>query len=95
MKKILTPRATGKTHSLIVESAKTGSYIVCANKIESERIKQRARELELSIPQPITYSEFLRKQYYGAGIKGFLIDNADRLLQAMTPVPVHTITMNP
>ena len=86
-------RAQGKTCEAIKHSAQTGSYIVCANMKECDRVFRQAGQMGLSIQFPITFSEFIERCYYSAGIKGFVIDNADALLQSLTPVPIRAITM--
>ena len=49
----------------------------------------------LKIPLPITYIEFVNKEYHSKGISGFLIDNLERLFEYMSDVPVHAVTMTP
>lgn len=95
MEKIILERGLGKTKSLIVKSARFGHYIVCANFDEAHRIKSFAEEMGLKIPLPITYREFVNKEYHSKGISGFLIDNLERLFEYMSDVPVHAVTMIP
>lgn len=95
MKKIIMKRGHGKTYQLIKLSSELQNYIVCRNKNEAHMIMSMAKELNFNIPQPITYQEFINKQYYGQGIKGFLIDNAEYLLQSMTSVPINAISITP
>ncbi len=96
MKKIILEQGGGKTDQLIAMSADSGAYIVCLSEREAARIQSRAKELEFKIPFPITFHEFLGGQYHPSGIKnGFLIDNADLLIQSLTPVTVKAITMRP
>ena len=94
MEIIIQKRQHGKTKRLIEESAKSGGYIVCRDKHECARISMVARDLGLKIPFPISFDEFTRKEYYGRGIKGgFLIDQADDLLQSMSVVPIKAISL--
>lgn len=93
MEIILKPRNSGKTTELIKKSAESGHYIVCYNMKEVAAIAKHARELNLNIPFPLTYDEFFRKQYHAKGIKGFLIDNAELLLQEMTRVKIYALTI--
>lgn len=90
MLKIALPKGTGKTDNLIVLSANNWFYIVCRN---PDLVARRARQLGLDIPQPLSYFEFCNNQYFGKGIKGFLVDDADALIQSMTIVKVHAVTM--
>lgn len=94
MKIICKPRRAGKTIELIKIAAEKQSYIVCLHRKECVRIADLARELGLKIQFPLTADEFIRKNYHACGIKGgFLIDNADMLLQSMTRVPIHAISV--
>ncbi len=88
------PRLAGKTMELIRASAHYWHYIVCENMKEASRICNAAEQMGLKIPQPITYDEFINKRYHGRGIKGFLIDNVDLLLQVLSPgVPIAGISL--
>lgn len=87
-------RNTGKTTELIKLSATHQFYIVCHSIQEANGILEQARGMGLNIPAPITYDDFINKNYYGKGIRGFLIDNAEYLLQQMTRVPIMAITIN-
>lgn len=93
MKIIIRPRGMGKTTELIRQSNKEWKYIVCHSHQEAVRIQEQARRINIEIPLPITYQEFLEKQYYGKGIKGFLVDNVGMLLQSLSPVKIDTITL--
>jgi hypothetical protein len=94
MEKIILGRGEGKTDCLIRLSAENHNYIVCATMQEAGRIQQRANELGLDIVLPITYREFVERDYNGRGVKGFLIDNIEHLAQSMTVVPVNAITLS-
>jgi len=93
MKVISRPRGMGKTTELIKMSAKENQYIVCSTYNDCTRVFRQAQSLGLDIPFPITFDEFIRREYYGKGIKGFLIDNADLLLQHMSSVPIEAVTI--
>ena len=47
-------------------------------------VKHEAIKLGYDILFPLTYREFLDNKYYKSGIKGFLIDNADMMLQELS-----------
>lgn len=87
-------RNTGKTTELIKLASTHQAYIVCHSIQCANGILKQARDMGLNIPMPITYDNFIDKKYYGEGIKGFLIDNAEHLLQRMTKVPIMAITIN-
>lgn len=83
MKIIYGPRRSGKTTQLIRMAHKHWYYIVVKDMKEARRVSLEAEKLEFKIPFPITYKEFLGQEFYKNGIKGFLIDNADILLQQL------------
>lgn len=93
MKVICRGRQEGKTIEAIKMSAETGSYIVCYSQRECSRVFQVAQEMGLNILFPISFDEFLSKKYYSRHIKGFIIDNADMLLQHLTPIRVECVTL--
>ena len=95
MEKIILERGEGKTTELIKKSAEAGHYIVCFSIDEASRISAEARSMDLEIPLPITYREFIEGRYSSRNIKGFLIDNADLLIEFISQVPVTAITMTP
>lgn len=95
---IVRGRQTGRTDEIIrmcAEDEKNGeiSYIICMSHSEVRRIFDRAKELNLIIRFPLTFNEFLNKQYYSKTIRNFYIDNADLLLQSMTTINIKAITM--
>ena len=94
MKCIIRPRQLGKTTELIKLASK-GRYklIVCHNQNEARRIFKLARNMDLNIPLPISYREFLDKSYCGNNIEAFLIDNVDLFLGYLTEVPIEVITI--
>ena len=58
-------------------------YMVCANRQEADRVFNLARKMDIIIPLPITYSEFIENRYHGVGVKKLHIDDADMLLRQM------------
>ncbi len=93
MKIIYTKRAEGKTTKLIQMSAESGYYIVCHPKTV-EHVMRQAHKLDLKIPNPLNYDEFINKRYRGTGIKGLLVDDVDLLVQHMSSIQVHAITLS-
>lgn len=81
MKIIYKKRRAGKTTELINIAANGFYYIICTTTEEAGRVARQAEELGKDIPMPISFDEFVNKRFNPAGIKGFLIDNADLLLQ--------------
>jgi hypothetical protein len=99
MKVIASGRKTSRTTQLIERCNEINSkgdlcYIICHTHGEAYRIAQKAKELGYNIPFPIDYVEFLRHEYSGQTIRAFLIDNADFLLQSLTPIPIDTIVVH-
>ncbi|MCT3673590.1 hypothetical protein HZQ94_10370 [Elizabethkingia anophelis] len=93
MQIILSDRNTGKTNQLIKLSAVTGNYIVCSTKHQAGNLHMIAKNIGYNIPLPITYDEFIRREYYSQGIRGFLIDDAELFLQSLSHVPINVITL--
>ena len=94
MEVIYRSRGQGKTTDLIKMSAEKGYYLVCSTMSRVKWTANHARELGLDIPFPLTFDEFIQREYYGKGIKGFVIDDADQLLQYMSSVPVFAVALN-
>ena len=92
---IIKPCRAGKTTAIIRSAAKHFSYIVCINKREADRVFAQAKDMGLDIPQPITCQQFVNRQWHSGGIKSFVFDNADMLLQQMAGrVPVRAMSIN-
>ena len=95
MKIYIMPRGSGKTMYMIRQSAKTGHTIVCFNRQTARSLVLSAESLGLKIQQPITYDDFINNSWRGRKISGFLIDDAQWLLQniaGQTPVVAVTMT---
>ena len=96
MEVILRGRGDGKTTKLVKISADKRYTIVCIEQHNIALTLEIAERLGLDIPKPITFQEFLDKRYKGRGnrIRGFLIDNADILLQSLSSdCPIYAVTM--
>jgi hypothetical protein len=98
MRVILSGRKTSRTTTLIelcAEAEVRGevSYIVCHSREAAQKIFQKAEELSKNIGFPITYDEFIDNKYSHRNIKNFFIDNADHLLQSLTPVRIDTVVL--
>lgn len=97
---IARPRKTGKTHDLVKLAAEKQYVIVAPNVDMIDYIQEIAVKLNVEIPPPITFSRFLSAShrgiseftgahYRGRRIEGFLIDNAECLLQRIAgTIPV-------
>ncbi len=93
MKIIHGSRRSGKTTKLIQISSEKGFHIVCLCDNELCRVIKMANDMGKKIPKPITFGQFLSDCYLGMDINGFLFDNLDIMLQQMTSIPIHTITL--
>jgi hypothetical protein len=90
---IVRPRQGGKTTELIQLAAEHRAYIVCLNMREAQRIAGQAKKAGLDIPFPLTVEEFSRGDFYSRGIRGFLFDNLDVMLERLAHgVPVIAAT---
>lgn len=104
MELIIRPRQGGKTTEVLRLAARHFAYIVVPTYQDVERLWSLARELQLDIPQPITWQQFIESRYgssrgaqtfgvfpagaRGYGVKAFIIDDLDRCLDTMTNVPI-------
>jgi len=62
---ILKERGHGKTSNLIYLSAHTGNVIVCE---DPWFVKLKAKELQLEIPEPISFQDLIRQKVNSSGI---------------------------
>lgn len=93
-------RHSGKTIELIKESARTGTYIMAANKERARYLFDFAKKLGIDIPYPVTPEEYFRNRFDGSIIrkKGIYVDDADDVLQKIfgeIPIRAVSITRNP
>ncbi len=100
MKIIYKPSRCGKTTELIkLASKEKYGLIVCHSRDEVNRVwymaleMEKNKEIEFLPPKPITFQEFLGRAYYGSKLEKIYIDNADMLLQSLTPLKIDTITL--
>lgn len=74
-------RRSGKTSLLLRESAKTGIYILVANRQRALELSKQAKDLGYNIPFPITLEEyFASNRFVGNRFireKGIFMDDAD------------------
>lgn len=85
MKILALPRAGGKTDRLIQMAHGSRAYIVCPN---PHTVSLRAKQLGCDIMFPLTYDEFIQRQYHARNVEGFYIDNLDMMIQYMSVNPV-------
>jgi hypothetical protein len=93
MKIICRPRQSGKTTQLILESYLTKKPIICLSFKHKKTIKNRVKELNLDIPNPIIYWEFKNEIHRSKDKDEYLLDNADLLLNKIFNGKLSTITL--
>jgi hypothetical protein len=94
MKVIVRGRQSGKTDAVLRLAQASFAYIVCANQQRVEEVWRRILELNLNLPQPITWDAFVAGRYRGRGIKGgFVFDDLDTCLRSMTHVDIKGISL--
>lgn len=71
-------RGSGKTTKLIKISNKTKAPIICRTRKIAEIIKERAKEMDLEIPNPITIDMYKNEKYRYEKV---LIDDIDLVLK--------------
>lgn len=91
-------RQSGRTTKLIhmcAEAEKNGEvcYIVCHSHSAAYEIARKAKALGYkSFPFPVSYDEFMSS--HGKSFTSrYFIDNAELLLQRLTPVPIAAISV--
>lgn len=100
MKVICKPRNSGKTTQLIKESHDKWLYIVCINREAADWTFDYAiHKLGIDIPNPITFDDLVKGKFCARGIKGFLIDDFDLMIEQLLNrisrgVPIETIVIN-
>lgn len=93
MKVIAMNRGTGKTTKLIKLCSKSGGYIVC-RRSSVNLIMEHTKKLGLSIPYPLSYEEFISRNYCARGVKKVYIDDLDDFLNYISSVPVEAVTVD-
>lgn len=93
MKLTIRPRQAGKTTELIKHAAKNGLTIVCMDDREKERVQDQADRLLLVINPPMTFHDFINRNY-SQRTEGLAIDNADLLLKKLAIAPILAVTMS-
>jgi hypothetical protein len=75
---IIKDRATGKTTQLLYTSATTQYPIIVQNKLQTKLLLDKAKELDLTIPVPMTVEEF--KNSRGMNHDFVLVDEGYNLI---------------
>lgn len=95
MKIICSGRRSGKTTKIIMESARTGHYILVSNKTQARYTFKMARDMDLNIPFPITIEELM---IYGVDVtvrrQGILVDEGQHILEKVLDSKINVMTIN-
>ena len=93
---IISKRQKGKTKELIIKCyADNYSLIVCPNTYMCRHAFKMAQDMGKPIPMPITFKEFVNRQWCGAHIDKFYFDELQMSLsQAAMGVPIDTAVID-
>ena len=86
------PRGRGKSTYLIYRSHVTQIPILCMNQTNVENIKDMARKLDITIPEPITVSSYLNENKRPKPER-LLVDEALYVLREVLNVDIDTVTL--
>lgn len=83
MKIINLPRGYGKTTRLLYASEFNNAPILCVSQHHKQRLLDRAKELNLAIPEPITPSDVINGGVFKTGLRDtdIFIDDAQAVLR--------------
>lgn len=92
---IIGGRGSGKTMRAVKISAETGRYILVKSHTEANHIMEMARNLNLTIPYPITGGEILRRSSQNSSIRrdGIIVDNVVSVLEDILGVRIASATV--
>lgn len=92
---IVGSRGSGKSTELLKKSADENVYILTGNRSQAQDLVNKARELGLTIPFPVTWEDYVKGRLQGTYIQkdGVLIDEASHILsRALQGIPVKAVT---
>lgn len=83
MKKAISGRQTGKTEKLIKLSAEKQIPILVTSIAAVRQLQERAKKMELSIPEPISVSQLMSNAYINniSEIPNIIVDDAEFVLR--------------
>ena len=85
------PRGRGKTTYLIYRSHVTQIPILCMNQSHVKNVKDMAKRLELTIPEPISVSDYLENHTNTP--KRLLVDEALYVLRQILNAEIDTVSL--
>ena len=77
---INTARGVGKTHSLIMDSVKTGATIIEPTSIQAKIIEERASLMGVKIPKPISAYDIVSGNQRGRHNIDYLVDEFPQVM---------------
>ena len=86
------PRGRGKSTYLIYRSHVTQIPILCMNQTSVENIKDMARRLDITIPEPIAVSSYLNEDKRPKPER-LLVDEALYVLREVLNADIDTVTL--
>jgi alkyl sulfatase BDS1-like metallo-beta-lactamase superfamily hydrolase len=87
-------RGDGKTKQAVQICASEGFNLVCMDRKRAKEVFDYAKSIGLNISYPLTFEDFIRRDFPFQS-RGFVIDDADMLLQKLAgkiPVRIATFT---
>lgn len=88
-------RHSGKTTWAIMESARLNASIVVLSNAKKILVMERAKEMEIEIPEPIVFSAWNRDKGKGSlQSQGIIIDGVQEIFQAVFDREIKAITVN-
>jgi hypothetical protein len=88
---IIRPRQGGKTTEILKQAAAHHAYIVVPTLQDVTRLWREILRLQLELPQPITWQEFINKPSTGTCV---VIDDLDRCVQFMTRAHIAAVSLS-
>lgn len=87
------PRGRGKTTYLVYRSHVTQIPILCMNTSHEREIKEMARRLELTIPDPITVNDYMQHYREKKKPTDLLVDEVLLILAQILGTRIDTVTL--
>lgn len=92
MKIVKLGRGKGKSTAAIVESSKTYIPILVYNRNQVKMLNDRAENLGLDIPEPVTLKEHLTKKGTKKPFR-LIVDETEQILKTLLDTELHMITL--
>lgn len=80
MRLLIKDRAKGKTTQMIYTSEATGYPIVVETEVQKSNLMDKAKSMDVIIPEPVTINDVERKKLRGCRIEKVLIDEGYNII---------------